>query len=124
MYYSGDFEIKETDSAYIISVIGETDRIRIPKNDVEMVFSDEDPGMVAVLLGVIELSRHNETVSRLYSTLKYSPKTMIHDEDFLGKLNYLLESKTIYVDALIDKFLHMKYFEIVKFFDEDFAEDI
>ena len=37
MYYSGDFEIKETDSAYIISVIGETDRIRIPKNDVEMV---------------------------------------------------------------------------------------
>ena len=27
MYYSGDFEIKETDSAYIISVIGETDRV-------------------------------------------------------------------------------------------------
>jgi hypothetical protein len=49
---------------------------------------------------------------------------MIHDEDFLGKLNYLLESKTVYVDALIEKFLHMKYFEIVKFFDEDFAEDI
>lgn len=123
MFFSGDFEIKETDSAFIISVVGENDRIRIPKKDVEMVFSDEDDEMVAALLGVIELSRHSEIVYRKPSSVKYRPKTMIHDEEFLEKLNFLLECKMISIDALINKFSGMKYFQIVKFFEEEFTED-
>lgn len=124
MFFSGDFEIKETDSAFIISVVGENDRIRIPKKDVEMVFSDEDDEMVAALLGVIELSRYSEIVYRKPSSVKYRPKTMIHDEEFLEKLNFLLECKMISIDALINKFSGMKYFQIVKFFEEEFTEDM
>lgn len=123
MFFCGDFEIKETDSAFIISVVGENNKIRILKDEVEMVFSDEDPEMVAVLLGVIELSRHNEIVCGKSSSLKYKPKTMIHDEEFLEKLNFLLECKMLSIDALINKFSQMKYYQIVKFFEEEFTED-
>ena len=122
MFINGNFEVKETRSAFVISVIGGDDRVRITKKEVEMVFSYEDDEMVAALLGVIELSRHSECVYR-NTSLKYAPKTMIDQEDFLEKLNFLLECKMISIDALINKFSQMKYYQIVKFFEEEFKED-
>lgn len=122
MFFSGDFEVKETNSGFIISVIGGDNKVRITKKNVEMVFSDEDPEMVATLLGVIELSRHSESVYR-NTSLKYTPKMMIDQENFLEKLNFLLECKMLSIDALIDKFSQMKYFQVVEFFEEEFTED-
>ena len=122
MFFSGDFEVKETNSGFIISVIGGDNKVRITKKNVERVFSDEDPEMVATLLGVIELSRHSESVYR-NTSLKYTPKMMIDQENFLEKLNFLLECKMLSIDALIDKFSQMKYFQVVEFFEEEFTED-
>ena len=124
MYLSDDFEIKETRSAYIISSVGDQDKIRISKDDVEKVFSDEDPEMVALLLGVIMFARHNEIVSKKFSGIKYIPKKITHEEEFFEKLNFLLECKMISIDGLINKFSGMKYFQIVKFFEEEFTEDM
>ena len=45
-------------------------------------------------------------------------------QEFLEKLNFLLECKMISIDALINKFSGMKYFQIVKFFEEEFTEDM
>ena len=123
MYYSEDFEIEETRSAFIVSEVGKDDKVRITKVDAENVFSDEDPEMVAALLAVIEVARYNEIASKKFLGKNNIPKRIIDDEDFLEKLNFLLECRMTSIDALIYKFSQMKYHEIIKFFDEEFTEE-
>ena len=123
MYLSGDFEIKETRSAFIVSAIGSDNRVRITKVDVENVFSDEEPEMVATFLAVIESARYSETKLKKLFGKKYIPKRIIDDEKFLEKLNFLLECRMTSIDTLIYKFSQMKYHEIIKFFDEEFTEE-
>lgn len=113
----------KTRSSYIISVVGEENKVRITKEEVANVFSDEVPEMVAALLGMIEFARHSGIVSSKFEGIKYMPKRIICDESFLEKLNFLLECKMISIDALINKFCEMKYFQIVNFFEEEFTED-
>ena len=45
------------------------------------------------------------------------------DQEFLEKLNFLLEWRRTSIDALIYKFSQMKYHEIIEFFDEEFTEE-
>ena len=123
MYYSGDFEIKETRSAFIVSEVGKDKRVRITKVDAENVFSDEEPEMIATLLAVIEVARYNEIESKKFLGKNYIPKRIIDDEDFLEKLNFLLECRMTSIDALIYNFSQMKYHEIIEFFDEEFTEE-
>ena len=123
MYLSGDFEIKETRLAFIVSAIGSDNRVRITKVDVENVFSDEEPEMVATFLAVIESARYSETKLKKLFGKKYIPKRIIDDEKFLEKLNFLLECRMTSIDTLIYKFSQMKYHEIIKFFDEEFTEE-
>ena len=54
MFFNGDFQVKETKTAYIVSVIGENNSVRITKEQVKSVDVNEEPEMVAILLGIIE----------------------------------------------------------------------
>lgn len=117
MFFSGDYEVKKTRSAYVISVVGEENSVRITEKEVEAVFVDEEPEMIAILLGLIEFARINE------KALKNKTKHLIHDEDVLAKINFLLKCKMVTIDALINKISDMKYFEMNNFFKNDSEED-
>ena len=81
MFISGNYEVKETKSAFVISIAGEDDRIRITKKQVENVFSYEEPEMVAILLGVIELARHNVITPKNDYNKRFVPERIIENED-------------------------------------------
>lgn len=48
MFFSGDFEVNKRRSAYIISVVGEDNSVRITEKEVDAVNVDEEPEMVAI----------------------------------------------------------------------------
>ena len=123
MFFSGDFRVKETKSAYIVSIIGASNKVRITKKEVEDVLSYEESEMIAVLLGIIELARIDQISTKSDYNPAYIPERIIQNEEVLSKINFLLECKMITIDALINKLSQMKYFEIKKFFKEEFDEE-
>ena len=117
MFFSGDYEVTKKRTAFVISVIGEENSVRITEKEVEAVCVEEDPEMIAILLGIIEFARIDE------KALKNKPKHLIHDRDVLSMIKFLLECKMITIDALINKISDMKYFEMKNFFEGDFEEE-
>ena len=115
MYFSGDFEVKKTRSAYVVSVVGEENSVRITNKEVEDVSTNEEPEMVAILLAIIEFARINE------KALKNKTVHIIHDEDVLTRIKYLLEYK-MSIDVLIGIISEKKYYQMNEFFREDYEE--
>lgn len=123
MFFSGNFSVRETKSAYVVSIIGESNKVRITKKEVENVLLYEETEMVAALFGTIELARIDQIANKSDYNPAYIPERIIQNKDILAKINFLLECKMITIDALINMFSEMKYFQIVKFFEED-TEDM
>ena len=112
MFFNGDFQVKETKTAYIVSVIGEKNSVRITKEQVKSVDVNEEPEMVAILLGIIEFQRINERA------FKRSTEYLIKDEEVLGKINFLIETRRTPIDEVINILSQMKYFEMKNFFND------
>ena len=116
MFFSGDYQVKEYRMSYVVSVIGENNSVRIPKELVDAEDLKDETEIVAIILAVIEIQRINE------KALKNRTTHLIKDEDVLGKINYMIETRRISIDQVILKLSQMKYFEMKKFFYEEFEK--
>ncbi len=116
MFFSGDYQVKEYRKSYVVSVIGENNSVRIQKKLVDAADLKDEPEIVAILLAVIEFQRINE------KALKNRTIHLIEDEDVLGKINYMIETRGISIDQVILRLSQMKYFEMKRFFNEEFEK--
>ena len=79
-------------------------------------YCNKNKVVVAILLAVIEFQRINE------KALKNRTINLIEDADVLGKINYMIETRGISIDEVILRLSQMKYFEMKRFFKEEFAK--
>lgn len=121
MFYSKEYKVEETKSAFIVSKIDGEDKVRIEKELIEKIpVNEESKEMVGIILAIIEHARY----AQMTDNHALVDERIIENEDILSKIYSSLEYKQKSVDWLVDRLERMKHNEVLDFFNDEFEGEI
>lgn len=112
-YIYEEYAVSEKLKSYVVTsqVSGEeTIKIRVDKEVIDKINSDEDPEMLAILCATVEFARFDAKACN-----KSADKTIITSDEFRENLQLLLAIQSI--EDVIAEISDMKYFEIKEYFN-------